>query len=133
MSDEDSDLLLQESSAGGARPKLTVEDAGALWLAKGPSIKDSAATLGHSLFGLAIGVTPVATGATEVPWRSQFLGEPGYARLDRHADGGIATGASDGGEIGAFGSDRDFQRASLLHEAITDVLPAGQLYTLSWR
>lgn len=75
----------------------------------------------------------IATGATDVRWRSRLLGEPGYARLDRHAGDAIVTGAGDGGEIGAFGSDRYFQRESLLHEAIGDVLPAGQRHTLSWR
>ncbi|MDB5678828.1 hypothetical protein [Sphingomonas bacterium] len=76
--------------------------------------------------------TSIATDATGVRWRSKLLGEPGYARLDRHADHAITTGASDGGEIGAFGGDRHFPRAALLHSAITDVLPAGQRYALSW-
>jgi hypothetical protein len=68
-----------------------------------------------------------------VQWRSTFLGRPGYARLDRQADGAVLTSAGDGGEIGAFGGDRDSQRAALLHSTIPDVLPAGQSYVLAWR
>ncbi|MDB6000017.1 MAG: HipA domain protein [Rhizobacter sp.] len=42
VADEDRALLLQGTSAGGARPKTTVEDDGALWLAKFPSAHDRA-------------------------------------------------------------------------------------------
>jgi serine/threonine-protein kinase HipA len=40
IADEDRELLLQGTSAGGARPKTTVEDGGRLWLAKFPSTRD---------------------------------------------------------------------------------------------
>ncbi|THD35875.1 MAG: hypothetical protein E7773_07960 [Sphingomonas sp.] len=68
-----------------------------------------------------------------VRWRSPSLGQPGYARLDRQTDGALFTSAGDGGEVGAFSGDRDFQRAALLQSAIPDVLPAGQRYMLAWR
>lgn len=38
---EESQQLLGEAGSGGARPKLTLEDNGKLWLVKGTSIKDS--------------------------------------------------------------------------------------------
>ncbi len=41
IADEDRELLLQGTSAGGARPKTTVEDGGRLWLAKFPSSRDN--------------------------------------------------------------------------------------------
>lgn len=41
LSPEESGCLLGEAGSGGARPKLTLEDDGALWLVKGISIKDS--------------------------------------------------------------------------------------------
>ncbi|MES1265336.1 MAG: HipA domain-containing protein, partial [Variovorax sp.] len=37
---EEADKLLGEAGSGGARPKLTVEDEGALWLVKSVSVKD---------------------------------------------------------------------------------------------
>ena len=40
VAEEDRALLLQGTSAGGARPKTTVEHEGALWLAKFPSAQD---------------------------------------------------------------------------------------------
>jgi serine/threonine-protein kinase HipA len=40
LTPEDQALLLQGTSAGGARPKTTVEHEGALWLAKFPSTQD---------------------------------------------------------------------------------------------
>ncbi len=42
LSLEESMHLLGEAGSGGARPKLTLEDGGALWLVKGISVKDSA-------------------------------------------------------------------------------------------
>jgi serine/threonine-protein kinase HipA len=41
IDDDERELLMQESSAGGARPKVTIEDGHALWIAKGPSKRDS--------------------------------------------------------------------------------------------
>lgn len=41
VAEADRQLLWQGTSAGGARPKTTVEDGGRLWLAKFPSSKDS--------------------------------------------------------------------------------------------
>lgn len=41
LSAEESQQLLGEAGSGGARPKLTLEDDGKLWLVKGISIKDS--------------------------------------------------------------------------------------------
>lgn len=42
LSPEESVHLLGEAGSGGARPKLTLEDGGALWMVKGISVKDSA-------------------------------------------------------------------------------------------
>jgi serine/threonine-protein kinase HipA len=42
LSPEERRCLLGEAGSGGARPKLTLEDDGALWLVKGISNKDSA-------------------------------------------------------------------------------------------
>lgn len=42
LSPDESVHLLGEAGSGGARPKLTLEDDGALWLVKGISIRDSA-------------------------------------------------------------------------------------------
>ena len=41
VAEADRHLLLQGTSAGGARPKTTIEDDGRLWLAKFPSTRDS--------------------------------------------------------------------------------------------
>jgi len=42
LSAEENTHLLGEAGSGGARPKLTLEDEGTLWLVKGISVKDSA-------------------------------------------------------------------------------------------
>jgi serine/threonine-protein kinase HipA len=42
LSPEESAQLLGEAGSGGARPKLTLEDEGSLWLVKGTSAADSA-------------------------------------------------------------------------------------------
>ncbi|RQP23350.1 type II toxin-antitoxin system HipA family toxin [Piscinibacter terrae] len=42
VDDDDRELLVQGTSAGGARPKTTIEAAGSLWLAKFPSARDNA-------------------------------------------------------------------------------------------
>lgn len=41
LSDVETSQLMGDAGSGGARPKLTLEDEGTLWLVKGVSIKDS--------------------------------------------------------------------------------------------
>lgn len=113
-----------------ARRSTVIGDANLGQLAADDSLFSGTLAVEHR--GLGHFANSIATDAEEVRWRSLLLGEPGYARLDRSADHAIVKGASDGGEIGAFGGDREFQRALLLHRAIADVLPAGQRYRLSW-
>jgi serine/threonine-protein kinase HipA len=42
LSSAETQQLLGQAGTGGARPKLTLEDAGALWLVKGVSVRDKA-------------------------------------------------------------------------------------------
>jgi hypothetical protein len=45
----------------------------------------------------------------------------------------LATGASNGAEIGAFNSDRESWRERLLASALGDLLPVGQTHEIEWR
>lgn len=71
--------------------------------------------------------------AETVPFRSARFGMAGYARIAPGASHALAEGASDGGEIGAFNSERNPSREKLLESALSDLLPIGQTPEIEWR
>ena len=67
------------------------------------------------------------------PFRSTRFAMPGYARMKVGTLHALATGASNGAEIGAFNSDRESGRERLLVSALGDLLPMGRTHEIEWR
>ena len=80
--------------------------------------------LDHCIFAEAAGIQP---------FRSTRFAMPGYARMEPQTLHALATGASNGAEIGAFNSDRESWRERLLASALGDLLPVGQTHEIEWR
>jgi hypothetical protein len=67
---------------------------------------------------------PDLSGSPPPSFTSERYGDPGYARLGAGAEA-LATGASDGAEMGAFRHVRQAQRIQNLRAALDEYLPAG--------
>ena len=80
--------------------------------------------------------TPARRGAVErlVPWfTSTRYGDPAYGQLHLGCPVEIASGASLGGEMGAFNGLQQPARASRLPTVLGDMLPAGVAASITYR